>query len=121
MTDNIKKESYECQCCYSESSIFIEHGCQHLICLDCQIKMMYTSNRRSCLYCDPLNDSIDTFSIDMNTNVNINTSTNMNTNANMYRNKNILDCNSCCIIYSSLAVCVSFLLILLFIRNIDKI
>lgn len=116
MTDEIKKESYECQCCYSESSIFIEHGCQHLICLECQIKMMYTSNRKSCLYCDPLNTSIN-INRDADTNMNMDADTNINTN----RNKNILCCNSCCLIYLFSIICVIFLIAILFLRNIDEI
>ena len=47
----------ECQCCYSEAKVFVEHGCQHLICLKCQLKMINVSNRRTCLFCNPLNES----------------------------------------------------------------
>ncbi len=60
MTEFIKIDIQECLCCLSESEIFINYNCQHLVCIDCHNKMKKQFNRETCLYCDPLNKNSNT-------------------------------------------------------------
>ena len=118
MTDSIQieikpRKINECQCCYSEAKVFVEHGCQHLICLKCQLKMINVSNRRTCLFCNPLNESEEKKEINTSI-VHMTAIPNRNINA-----KNLLDCHAFCVIYTALLVCIGFLLLISFIRTLD--
>lgn len=116
----IKRIRKECQCCFSESNIFVEYECEHLICLKCQVEMIKNSSRESCLYCDPLNITAKNNNhnnqeiIDNNSSDRINRINNDNDQL-----KNVINCNIMCIGYTSISAFVIFLLIILFIGSID--
>jgi len=98
----------ECQCCYSDSNIFIEHRCEHLICLKCYKKMYLLNNRETCLYCDPLNDNSQ---IVLNNNFN-NPSNNPSNNHTVTNNN--FSCNAIFIVY----ICILLFILCLIIMKI---
>lgn len=92
----------ECQCCYSDSNIFVEHGCEHLICLKCYKKMYLLNNRETCLYCDPLNNNSQ---IVLNNNSN-----NPSNNHTVTNNK--FSCNAISIVYICILLFILCLIII---------
>jgi hypothetical protein len=94
MTELIKIDIQECLCCLSESEIFVNYNCQHLVCINCHNKMKKQFNRETCLYCNPLN---------------------INSNNNLKQNINYkLSCNIyCCIIsYMIILLCLLFFIMI---------
>ena len=49
-----KKVAEECTCCFEIKKNFKDFGCHHKVCNDCYKIMRKKSNRKTCLYCDPL-------------------------------------------------------------------